>query len=286
MSHETLPANAAELGRQSQKMEVLGQLVSGIAHEINTPTQFIGDNLHFLNEGLNGLFRLLAKYEELQAVVGDDEKYTAIMQELAELAEAIDKDFLIAELPGAVERSVEGNQRVAEVVRSLREFAHPSDEEKVPTDINHAITAATNLARNEWKYVADLTLDLADELPRVCCIPGAFNQVILNLLVNAAHAISDVVGTEGAQKGEISVSTKQVGNEVEIRIRDTGAGIPERLQEKIFEPFFTTKEVGRGTGQGLAIVKSIVVDTHDGVIGFDSKPGEGTTFVLRFPIGA
>jgi len=286
MSHETLPANAAELGRQSQKMEVLGQLVSGIAHEINTPTQFIGDNLHFLDEGLDGLFKLLAKYEELHAAVGDDEKYAAIMEELDALAEEIDKEFLIEELPGAVVRSVEGNQRVAEVVRSLREFAHPSDEEKVPTDVNHAINAAANLARNEWKYVADLKLDLAEELPRVCCIPGAFNQVILNLLVNAAHAISEVVGTDGVQKGEIEVSTRHVGDEVEIRIRDTGAGIPQDVQEKIFEPFFTTKEVGVGTGQGLAIVKSIVVDTHNGVIGFDSKPGEGTTFVLRFPISA
>jgi signal transduction histidine kinase len=155
----------------------------------------------------------------------------------------------------------------------------------VPTDINHAIHASVNLARNEWKYVAEMVLDLADDLPYVKCIPGAFNQVILNLLVNAAHAISDVCGTDGERKGEITITTQRIDNDVEIRIQDTGAGIPESAQERIFDPFFTTKEVGRGTGQGLAIVKSIVVDTHDGVIGFDTVPGQGTTFVLRFPIG-
>ena len=285
MKNDTVASNRAALGRQSQKMEVLGQLVSGIAHEINTPTQYIGDNLHFIAEGLNGLFRLIEQYDGLLESLADNPQYAELVKAISDVSDEIDKAFLIEELPGAVNRSVDGNQRVAEVVQSLREFAHPSDEAKVPTDINHAITTSVSLARNEWKYEAEMVLDLAPDLPLVSCIPGAFNQVIINLLVNAAHAISDVRDSDGEEKGEINISTRQIDEEVEIRIRDTGGGIPEHVQAKIFDPFFTTKEVGRGTGQGLAIVNSIVVDTHGGVIGFDYEEGKGTTFVLRFPIG-
>ncbi len=284
MTNDTAASTRAALGRQSQKMEVLGQLVSGIAHEINTPTQYIGDNLHFIAEGLTSLYRLIDRYDALVKASADDPKHAEAVQQINELAEEIDKAFLMEELPGAVERSVDGNQRVAEVVQSLREFAHPSDEAKTPTDINHAISTSVNLARNEWKYEAEMILDLAPDLPLVYCIPGAFNQVIINLLVNAAHAISDVRGSDSAEKGEIKITTRQVEEDVEIRISDTGSGIPESAQQKIFDPFFTTKEVGLGTGQGLAIVNSIVVDTHGGIIGFDTKVGEGTTFVLRFPI--
>jgi len=284
MTNETVASNKAALGRQSQKMEVLGQLVSGIAHEINTPTQYIGDNLHFIAEGLTSLYRLFEQYDQLVELIADDPKCTEHVTRIAEIAKEIDRAFLMEELPGAITRSVEGNQRVAEVVQSLREFAHPSDEEKTPTDINHAITTSVSLARNEWKYEAEMVLDLAPDLPFVSCIPGAFNQVILNLIVNAAHAISDVRDSDGAEKGEIRISTRRIDEEVEIRISDTGGGIPEAVQEKIFDPFFTTKDVGRGTGQGLAIVNSIVVDTHGGVIGFDTEEGKGTTFVLLFRI--
>lgn len=284
MSNDTAASNKAALGRQSQKMEVLGQLVSGIAHEINTPTQYIGDNLHFIGEGFASLYRLIERYDAMADILADDPKYAELVRGITELSEEIDKTFLIEELPGAVQRSADGNQRVAEVVQSLREFAHPSDEEKVPTDINHAITTSVNLARNEWKYEAEMILDLAPDLPMVSCIPGAFNQVIINLLVNSAHAISDGRNSGSGEKGEIAISTRRIDDEVEIRISDTGGGIPEAIHAKIFDPFFTTKEVGRGTGQGLAIVKSIVVDTHGGVIGFDTEVGKGTTFVLRFPI--
>ncbi len=284
MTNDTAASTKEALGRQSQKMEVLGQLVSGIAHEINTPTQYIGDNLHFIAEGLSSLYRLIEQYDALVEATAENPKFAEAIQQINQLADEIDKTFLIEELPGAVERSVDGNQRVAEVVQSLREFAHPSDEAKTPTDINHAITTSVSLARNEWKYEAEMVLDLAPDLPLVSCIPGAFNQVIINLVVNAAHAIGDLRGSDSAEKGEIKISTRQIEHDVEIRISDTGAGIPEDAQEKIFDPFFTTKEVGRGTGQGLAIVNSIVVDTHGGVIGFDTKEGKGTTFVLRFPI--
>lgn len=285
MTNDGATTNQAALGRQSQKMEVLGQLVSGIAHEINTPTQYIGDNLHFISEGLKSLYSLIDQYDALADQVADDPKYAELVRGISALVEEIDKSFLMEELPGAVNRSVDGNQRVAEVVQSLREFAHPSDEEKTPTDLNHAIETSISLARNEWKYEAEIALDLAPDLPLVSCIPGAFNQVILNLLVNAAHAISDARDPGSSEKGKISVSTRHIENEVEIRISDTGGGIPEAIQEKIFDPFFTTKEVGRGTGQGLAIINSIVVDTHGGVIGFDTEEGKGTTFVLRFPVG-
>lgn len=278
----TDPAMESQI-RQSQKMEAIGQLASGIAHEINTPTQYIGDNLQFFQESFGGINQLLKKCEELINAVEAGEDTKGIVQEIRDLIEQVDLDFLVEETPGAIERALEGNHRVAEVVRAMKEFAHPSAEEMTPTDINRAIRNTISVARNEWKYVADIDAQLDDKMPPVTCLPGAMNQVFLNMLVNAAHAIADVVGESG-EKGTITISSGVDGDWAVICVGDTGCGIPAENLDRIFNPFFTTKDIGKGTGQGLAIAHAVVVDTHGGKLDVDSQVGQGTTFTIRIPL--
>ncbi|MBI3300896.1 MAG: HAMP domain-containing histidine kinase [Deltaproteobacteria bacterium] len=175
---------------------------------------------------------------------------------------------------------------MTKIVRAMKEFSHPGSEEKVETDLNRAIETTITVARNEWKYVAELATDLDSSLPPVPCLPGEFNQVILNLIINAAHAIAVVVSEGSTSKGTITVSTRHDGDWAEIRVSDTGTGIPEAIRAKIFAPFFTTKEVGKGTGQGLAIAHSVIVDKHKGTIGFETEVGRGTTFIIRLPLAS
>ena len=179
---------------------------------------------------------------------------------------------------------MEGLGRITVIVQAMKEFSHPGGVEKTAVDLNHCIRSTATVSHNEWKYVADLALDLEDDLPAVLCLPGELNQAILNMIVNAAHAIGDAVGEEAARKGKITIRTRQDGAWVEIRVTDTGTGIPEAIRSKIFDPFFTTKEVGRGTGQGLAIARSVIVDKHRGTLAVESEVGNGTTFIIRLPI--
>jgi signal transduction histidine kinase len=165
----------------------------------------------------------------------------------------------------------------------MKESSHPGTKEKVPLDLNHAIQSTITVARNEWKYVADLETDFDLSLPRIPCQPGEFNQVILNLIVNGAHAIADVAEAGGAQKGKINVRTVNCKGWAEIQVRDSGSGIPKEIQSRIFDPFFTTKAIGKGTGQGLAIARSVIVDKHGGSIHFETEQGKGTTFIIRLP---
>ena len=196
-----------------------------------------------------------------------------------------DVEYLLTDITQAIQQSLQGIERIATIVRAMKEFSHPGNTNKVETDLNHAIKTTVAVARNEWKYVADITFELDPELPRVPCLPGEFNQVVLNLIINAAHAIADVVSRGEKKKGTITVSTRQDGDWVEVRVRDTSIGIPEAIRTKIFDPFFTTKEVGKGTGQGLAIVYSVIVDKHQGKIAVETREGHGTTFILRLPLG-
>jgi PAS domain S-box-containing protein len=258
--------------RQAQKLEAIGQLAAGIAHEINTPTQYVGDNLRFLKESFGELHLLLGRLVE----EGGEPARSA-------LAEA-DFDYLKEEIPRALTQSLEGVDRVAKIVRAMKEFSHPA-REKTATDLNRAIQSTITVASNEWKYVAEVEMDLDAALPTVHCSPAEFNQVVLNIVVNAAHAISDVVGDGAKGKGKIRVKTRPEGDWVVVEIADTGAGMPAHVQQRIFEPFFTTKEVGKGTGQGLAIAHNVIVDKHGGTIKVVSSPGAGTTFVIRLPIG-
>ena len=268
---------------QAQKLESVGQLAAGIAHEINTPTQYIGDNVRFLKDGFQDLEGLLGTYERLLQAAVDNTLSREMIQQATAAVERADAGYLMAEIPKAIEQTLEGVTRVAKLVSAMKEFSHPGTSEKVPLDLNHAIESTITVARNEWKYVADLKTDFDTSLPLIPCLPGEFNQVILNLIVNAAHAIADVVRKGGTEKGMIAVQTRNCSEWAEIRIQDTGSGIPENVRTRIFDPFFTTKEIGKGTGQGLAIAHSVVVDKHGGSIRFETEEGKGTTFIICLP---
>lgn len=268
----------------AQKMESIGQLAAGIAHEINTPLQYVSDNTRFLQDAFGNLETLLKHYAHLLEASKAGFVAPDLVAEIEAAVATADVDYLTEETPRAIQQSLEGIERVTKIVRAMKEFSHPGTEEKVETDLNRAIETTMTVARNEWKYVADVVTDFDPVLPPVPCLPGDFNQVILNLIVNAAHAIMAVVGDGSRGKGTITLSTRHDGEWVEIRIRDTGTGIPEATRTKIFAPFFTTKEVGKGTGQGLAIAYAVIVKKHGGTIAFETEVGKGTTFVLRLPL--
>jgi len=266
--------------RQAQKLESVGRLASGIAHEINTPIQFVGDNTRFLEESFASLKRLLGEFGKLRDAAAAGRVNPELLEEVRRAEEDSDCAYLVEEIPRAIAQTLEGVDRVATIVRAMKEFAHPEGKGMAPVDLNKALASTITVARNEWKYVAEIETDLR-ELPPVVCNVGDLNQVFLNLLVNAAHAIGDVVKDGG--KGRITIGTAEEGDKVHISIADTGAGIPESIP-KIFDPFFTTKEVGRGTGQGLAIARTVVVERHKGTLTFESEVGKGTTFHIRLPV--
>lgn len=268
---------------QSQKLGAIGQLAAGVAHEINTPMQFIGDNLHFTQAAIGDVLTLL---DMLRRAVNDAVREPPSPAKLEQLAQAeIDLDFEYAReaLPTAIERSLSGVERVTKIVRAMKSFAHPESDRLTPTDLRQLIESTVVVATNEWKYVADVELDLDAGLPQVPCIGGELNQVILNLIVNASHAIADVVGSSG-KKGKISIGASADDFHAVIRVSDTGTGIPEHARARVFEPFFTTKEVGKGTGQGLALAYNCVVKRHRGSIDFETELGAGTTFVIKLPL--
>ncbi|MDP1991983.1 MAG: PAS domain S-box protein [Syntrophales bacterium] len=269
---------------QAQKLESIGQLAAGIAHEINTPTQYIGDNVRFLQTSCEALKKVLMTYEALTERIREGKACDDLLGEVEDMVQEVDLGYLTEEIPRAFQQTLEGVERVSRIVQSMKAFAHPGTEEKVPVDINKAIENTMMVARNEWKYVADLVTDFDPSLPLVSCVPGDINQVILNVLVNAAQAVSEAVNGGSGGKGKISISTRQDDSWVEIRISDTGNGIPVGIRPRIFDPFFTTKEVGKGSGQGLAISHTAIVERHHGTIMFDTEIGQGTTFIIRLPI--
>jgi signal transduction histidine kinase len=267
---------------QAQRLESVGRLAAGIAHEINTPVQFISDNCHFLKDGLGEVRAVLERYREaLRAVAaGSLSAGEALEQSLAE-EQACDLGFLCENMPTAVERSLEGLERVAKIVRSMKEFSHPNQDAPSSADLNAAILSTLTIARNEYKYVAEVETRLGD-IPAVICYASELNQALLNIIVNAAHAVSErAAGAD--RKGLITITTAVDGGEVVISVADTGAGIPQEIQDKIFDPFFTTKEVGKGSGQGLAIARSVIVERHGGSLTFETEQGRGTVFVIRLP---
>lgn len=266
----------------AKKLEAVGELASGIAHEINTPTQFVGDSLYFLSESFKTGQELLAAYEEALAQFSSAPGYDDVVRRLRERAVDLDYEYVAANAPPAFASAADGIKRIATIVGAMKEFAHPDQTEKRPADLNQALRATLTIAQNIYKDVADVELELGD-LPLVVCHGGEMNQVFLNLLVNAVHAIEDKVrGT--AERGRIRVGTRRDGDRVRIEIADTGCGIPSSIRDRVYDPFFTTKEVGRGSGQGLAIARSVVVDKHAGAISFESETGKGTTFVVEVPI--
>ena len=270
-----------ELGH-ARKLEAVGQLAAGIAHEINTPAQYVGDGVHFLKEAFEGYQRLVSQYRRAVEVLATAGGQDALVSEIRAIEEDIDIAYLDANVPGSFESCQDGISRITTIVRAMKEFAHPDQTEMAPADLNQALQTTLAVAKNEYKYVADVATEFGD-LPPVLCHVGDLNQVFLNLIVNAAHAIGDVVG-QGGGKGTIRITTCREGDLARIDIADTGSGIPETIRSRIFDPFFTTKEVGKGSGQGLAIARSIVVTKHHGSLTFESELGKGTTFTIRLPI--
>jgi signal transduction histidine kinase len=268
----------AELeSRHDQKLESLGRLSAGLAHEINTPIQYVGDNTRFLASAYADMLELLLVYRDCMALSLGEVGWAERTVRAQQAETKADVEYLAAEIPTAVGQSLEGIERVAALVRAMKSFSYKDTAEQSYADLNEAIRTTLTVASNEVKYVADVVLDLA-ELPEVMCQRGDLSQVFLNLLVNAADALAD-----RPERGEIRISSAVAGTTVVISFADNGSGIPERIRQSIFDPFFTTKGVGKGTGQGLALARA-VLDKHGGSIDVRSVLGEGTEFTLRLPI--
>lgn len=262
----------------AQKMEAIGQLAAGIAHEINSPVQYVLNNIGFISQAFGDIFELLAEIDKTEN--------SSLPPGVSSLLETSRLDFLLQEIPESLKESEEGIDRVVKIVAALREFSHPGSGEKEAVDLNHALENALVVCRNEWKYVAEVVTDFALDLPLVHCFPDQMNQVFLNLIINSSHAIEVAKAIDPDKPYYITIATRRNATWLELRVSDTGCGIPEEIKHRIFEPFFTTKEVGKGTGQGLAIVHDIVVKKHGGRIDYISEIGQGTTFILYLPIDA
>ena len=256
-------------------------LAAGVAHEINTPVQFVSDSLQFVRGAVDDLSALMQKYQALHHAVAAGEPWADASSEVSDTEAAVDATYLWENVPPALDRALDGLSRVATIVKSLKTFAHPDQKEMMAVDLNQGITSTLAIACNEYKYVATLETELGD-LPPVICHGGDVNQIILNLIINAAHAIGDRVQGSGAL-GRIRVRSWLERDRVVISISDTGGGIPEEIRTRIYDPFFTTKAVGKGTGQGLAIARS-VVEKHGGELSFESEMGVGTTFFIKLPV--
>jgi signal transduction histidine kinase len=270
--------------QQSQKMEAIGQLAAGIAHEINTPTQFVGDNTRFFQDAFEDLVDIIKIYKELIESSKSGSLTDELIQTSEKRIEEFDFDYLEEEIPIAIQHTLKGVSRIAKIVQAMKIFAHPGGEEKEPADINKEIEKTITISRNEWKYVAKLETDFDESLSLVPCFQAELNQVILNMIVNAAHAIAEANKENPSQLGTIRIRTRREDDWAKIYISDTGSGIPQEIQHKIFDLFFTTKDPGKGTGQGLAISHSVIVEKHKGAITLDSREGKGTTFIISLPL--
>lgn len=269
--------------RQARKLEAVGQLAAGVAHEINSPMQFIHDNTEFLDSAFGDLTKLQSKYAEYVEAGRSAGVAKGLLEEVDKVRDDVDLDYLLDEIPVAFAEARDGIDRVTRIVRAMKQFAHPGSGQKQPVDLNQIVESTIVVSSNEWKYVAEVETSLDAHLPGVDGFAQELSQVVLNLIVNAAHAIEAVAGDTGKNRGTISVATNACESGIELRIADTGCGIPTEIAERVFDPFFTTKEVGKGTGQGLAIAYSIIKDKHGGDIAFESDDS-GTTFVIRLPL--
>jgi PAS domain S-box-containing protein len=264
---------------QAQKLESVGQLAAGIAHEINTPIQFVGDNLRFLQDTVSELLDLADEYGqfiESAKMAGFDPQQVSLQEKI--LAKA-DIDYLKEELPKAIAQSLDGTDRVSKIVRAMKEFSHPGSTEMSSANLNEAIQTTIIVAKNEWKFVAEMQTHFDEDLPAIPCLVSEFNQVILNMIVNARDAIA-----ETGKMGIITISTTYDDQWATILVNDSGAGMPKAVQLRIFDPFYTTKEVGKGSGQGLAIAHNVIVNKHKGELHVTSEPGKGTTFEIKLPL--
>ena len=267
-----------QVGR-SNKLEAIGQLAAGVAHEINTPTQLVGSNLRFLGKQLDTILGWLDKLHQQKDAAKTESKIPSLIMGSEKDVTLAQLEYFKQEAPKAIEQSLEGIDRISHIVTAMRFFTHPGSENKEIADLNQIIQNAISLSRNEWKIIAEIKTDLDPNLPGVECLPIELSQVVLNIIINAIHAIQD----SGEEKGQIVIVSRQAGELIEVSITDNGTGIPKEIQSKIFDPFFTTKDIGRGTGQGLAIAYTVIVKKHGGTLEFESETGKGTTFIIRLP---
>jgi signal transduction histidine kinase len=265
--------------RQAQRLESIGSLAAGIAHEINTPIQFVGDSVHFLADAVTDLTELLARYRELRTLVAEHPDFAAAADALLVAEEDFDAAFIEAETPRAIARTFDGIGRVASIVHAMREFSHPGGA-RAPADMGDIVRTAVTVCRNEYKNIAEMVLDLAP-LPPLVCERGDVGQVVVNLVVNAAHAIEDRAPRDDPPRIDVVLRAARDG--IELVVRDNGDGIDAEILPRIFDPFFTTKGPGRGTGQGLALAAT-VLDRHDGTIGARTELGRGTDITCWFPL--
>lgn len=265
--------------QNTQKLEAVGQLAAGVAHEINTPVQYIRDNLAFIRTEFATLCEAL---EACTSFVRGDASQNGVEAVRSTLAK-VELDYLLKEIPLALAQSLEGAESVAQIVRSLKLFSHPGCTEKHLVDVHAALESVVIVSRNEWKYVADVRMSLAANLSGVMGYQSELNQALLNLVVNAAHAIEERKEREPEHVGIINLRTFEDDTSYLIEVQDNGSGIPDAVMPRIFDPFFTTKPIGKGTGQGLSFVHHTIVKRHSGSIDVDSTPGVGTTFSIRLP---
>ena len=266
--------------QRAQKLEALGTMAGGVAHEINTPVQFIGSNLAYLNDVFSDLLAVIDSYRDLRSTALAGEDLGDALAKTAKAEEDADLDGLIVDVPEAIAQTEEGVVRVSKIVEAIKEFAHSGGETQAIIDVNHTIDSTIEVSRGEWGCLAEVTTSFAEDLPTITGDPGKFQQVILNLIINAAQAISDH-GPKSA--GLIEIGTRLDGPDIAIEVRDDGCGIPKHLHERVFEPFFTTRDVGKGTGQGLALSYKTVTEHLGGTISLLSEEGLGTSFIVRVP---
>jgi PAS domain S-box-containing protein len=256
----------------SEKMRAVGELSAGVAHEINSPIQYITSNIQFLT---NAIPKIIEAAKLSSSDSESNEKHSSE-----------DIKYFTEEIPQALEQSSEGLARISQIISALRTFSHPGDEAMSSVNINDAVEKTIAMTQNEWKYVAQMKTELDHKLPQIQGNAGNLHQTLLNIVINAIHALED----SGEQQsdpdkfGQITITTKRIADDILIEIADTGPGIPPDIQSRIFDPFFTTKEIGRGTGQGLSLAHAIIVEGHGGTISFETEEGKGTTFHITLPI--
>jgi signal transduction histidine kinase len=268
---------------QAQKLESVGQLAAGIAHEINSPTQFISSNISFLEDSFTDVRSLIDTFQEVLRTIAQGSASADTVRRAEKQFEELGWNYLEKEIPAAIQQTKDGIRRVTIIVQAMKEFSHPGSREKTFQDLNKILETTIIVCRNEWKYCAEIVTHLDANLPKVFCLGDEIGQVFLNILINATHAIIGK-NTDSTEKGTITISTQHFPEHVEVTIGDTGSGIPEKIRDKVFDPFFTTKSVGQGTGQGLAISHDVIKNKHDGSLTFTSEIGKGTVFTIQLPI--